>query len=581
MDYALETTFDVKFTSRNTSGVPTTLAGTPDIDIYEDNGTTQITGADTLTADFDAITGLNNLRIAATAANGFESGKSYSAVISSGTVGGTSVVGEVVCNFSIERSAAATDLANGTDGLGAIKSDTAATLVDTADMQPKLGTVTDLGGGATLADNNSDIAGATFSSSTDSLEVIKDALLTAAAVNSEVDTALQDIGLDHLISAAVTGSDIADDSIIAQLADDAATADWDNYDNTANSLQALRVQGDAAWTTGGGGSLTQIINVVPRIPSAINIGDTAATRIGCSLVNSVDDLPTAAEITPGTISIDRKEVGGTSWSNVVNAAAMSELDGEVYYDEVFDTSTGYEEGDQLRFSFASVAVVADSNTYEIFGVFGSQFYSYIREHEIGAGFGAFPATVTVTDGTNPIQGASVMILDGSTTVGLGTTDASGNYTFSLNSGTYTASVTKPNYTFSPVSRTVTGTETGTLIDTDLEMTAVSVPSAPADASLCRVFGYIERPDGTPAKHVTIDVALVAASGGVKSNKIISGHTFTMQTDKNGDIIPKDLNRNDLMTPAGTTYEFTSADIEWSAESVSLTTSTYDLADLIT
>lgn len=33
-----------------------------------------------------------------------------------------------------------TDLDNGTDGLGAIKADTAAILVDTADMQPKLGT---------------------------------------------------------------------------------------------------------------------------------------------------------------------------------------------------------------------------------------------------------------------------------------------------------------------------------------------------------------------------------------------------------------------------------------------------------
>lgn len=104
MDYALETTFDVKFTSRNTSGVPTTLSGTPSVEIYEDNSTTQITSAETLTVDFDSVTGLNNLRIAATAANGFESGKSYSAVISAGTVGGTSVVGEVICNFSINRA---------------------------------------------------------------------------------------------------------------------------------------------------------------------------------------------------------------------------------------------------------------------------------------------------------------------------------------------------------------------------------------------------------------------------------------------------------------------------------------------
>ena len=52
--------------------------------------------------------------------------------------------------------------------------DLAAILTDTADMQPKLGTITDLGGGATLGANNADLAGATFSSSTDSQEAIRD-----------------------------------------------------------------------------------------------------------------------------------------------------------------------------------------------------------------------------------------------------------------------------------------------------------------------------------------------------------------------------------------------------------------------
>lgn len=106
-DFTLETTFDYKFTTRAFgSGVPTTLAGTPVIDVYEDNSLTQITGAETLTVDFDGITGYNNLRIVATTANGFEAGKSYSAVLSAGTVAGTSVIGETVMNFSIERSPA-------------------------------------------------------------------------------------------------------------------------------------------------------------------------------------------------------------------------------------------------------------------------------------------------------------------------------------------------------------------------------------------------------------------------------------------------------------------------------------------
>ena len=69
--------------------------------------------------------------------------------------------------------------------------------------------------------------------------------LSLANINTQCDTALSDIGLDHLISASVNGTDVADDSIIAQLVDDAATADWDNYDNTTASLEALNVDTDA------------------------------------------------------------------------------------------------------------------------------------------------------------------------------------------------------------------------------------------------------------------------------------------------------------------------------------------------
>lgn len=103
-DFAIESTIDFKFTSRNTSGVPTTLSGTPAVEIYEDNSITQITAGITLTADFDSVTGLNNLRVAATAANGYSTNKSYAAVISAGTVGGTSVVGEVIAQFTLQKA---------------------------------------------------------------------------------------------------------------------------------------------------------------------------------------------------------------------------------------------------------------------------------------------------------------------------------------------------------------------------------------------------------------------------------------------------------------------------------------------
>ncbi len=59
-------------------------------------------------------------------------------------------------------------------------------------------------------------------------------------VQSEVNDALVALGLDHLVSASVAGSDVADNSIVAKLVSKESTADWDDYVNTTDSLQAQR-----------------------------------------------------------------------------------------------------------------------------------------------------------------------------------------------------------------------------------------------------------------------------------------------------------------------------------------------------
>lgn len=132
MDRTLEDTFFIAFTTRAfATGIPTGIAGGAVISVYENNSTTQITAGVSLQANLDSVTGFNVVTIIATAANGFEAGKDYNLVITTGTVDGVSVVGEVIGTFSLSLSAAAKDLANATDGLGAIKADTAAILVDT------------------------------------------------------------------------------------------------------------------------------------------------------------------------------------------------------------------------------------------------------------------------------------------------------------------------------------------------------------------------------------------------------------------------------------------------------------------
>ena len=104
-DFRLGDTFDTKFTTVTTTGAPTALAsGT--VVAYPGNSTTEVTGGITLSADFDGRTGLNNVRVVATSGNGYATATNYQLVLSVGTVGGTSVVGYVIAEFSIEARSA-------------------------------------------------------------------------------------------------------------------------------------------------------------------------------------------------------------------------------------------------------------------------------------------------------------------------------------------------------------------------------------------------------------------------------------------------------------------------------------------
>jgi len=106
-DITLGDTIYIRFTTRAfATGVPTTLAGTPVLSIYEENNLVQITAGVSVTADYDSVTGLNQATIVATSGNGYESGKSYDLVITTGTVSSVSVVGEVVGSFTVESSSA-------------------------------------------------------------------------------------------------------------------------------------------------------------------------------------------------------------------------------------------------------------------------------------------------------------------------------------------------------------------------------------------------------------------------------------------------------------------------------------------
>ena len=154
-DIRLGDTIDLKFTTRQfSSGAPFTLAGTPSVAAYPSNSTTEITAGITLTVDFDARTGLNNIRVVATSGNGYLTATNYTLVVTAGTVDGVSVVGECVGSFSIEaRSALMPTVAARTLAVsagGAADADAVAISADTV-AADRLETMLDGTGGNTLS----------------------------------------------------------------------------------------------------------------------------------------------------------------------------------------------------------------------------------------------------------------------------------------------------------------------------------------------------------------------------------------------------------------------------------------------
>lgn len=269
------------FNTNAIAGESITVATDGTVRVYKDGNTTQTTTGATFSENFDNVTG-THLAVIDTSADGtfYSEGSDFLVMFEGATIDGKAI-NAWVGSFSLANRAglmpttagrkldvsaggeAGVDWANvgsptTTLNLSGTTVKTATDVeTDTADIQSRLpaalvsgrmsADAVAISGSTTAADNveanigNLDAA------------VSSRSTVTTAQVNSEVDTALSDIGLDHLVSASVAGADVADNSIIAKLASKSATADWDSYNNTTDSHEALRDRGDAAWTTGEGG----------------------------------------------------------------------------------------------------------------------------------------------------------------------------------------------------------------------------------------------------------------------------------------------------------------------------------------
>jgi hypothetical protein len=94
------------------------------------------------------------------------------------------------------------------------------------------------------------------------------------------------------------------------------------------------------------------------------------------------------------------------------------------------------------------------------------------------GTGARTITVTVDDGTNPLENAAVRYTEGANTY-IGSTDVSGNITFNLDDATYTVAIYKAGYTFVGTTLVVTGDSSPTY---SMSQIVITPPGDPAQTT---------------------------------------------------------------------------------------------------
>lgn len=195
--------------------------------------------------------------------------------------------------------------------------------------------------------------------------------------------------------------------------------------------------------------------------------------------------------------------------------------------------------------------------------------------------GAFPITITVTDGTQPLQNVQYNVYDGGNAlVGFGQTNASGNGTISANAGTYTVALAKGGYTFAATTRTVTGAQTGTLVN-NLVMTVVSPITPPSDPTMQTLQGTLRSITG-PAENVEVAISLVPTNA--NRPLTVNGNTITFTaaaplTDNTG-FFTINLPRTDLFDDqAQAFYHIVCQPAEIDLDGIALGTSPVDISTL--
>lgn len=290
------------------------------------------------------------------------------------------------------------------------------------------------------------------------------------------------------------------------------------------------------------GGMTALPNAVPGAAGGVFIaGSNASTLVAALSVTGDVEIGGMLDITSSLLVGGAFTVSGTTTLSI-SGFTLTQIGEAVrdtdYTSTVSDTLGGFVAPAGIRAAVGLASANLDTQLANI----------------LGTGAGSFPITVTVVDGSAvAIQNALVWISDGVTAISQ-QTNASGHATYSLNAATYTVAITKAGYSFTPTTRTVTGSQTGTLVN-NLVMTAVNVPpSPPANPAKGTIYGNVVRSDGASPTGIVITATLMNSSGQPHAvsvgGNMLAPVIHQTNPDGNGDW-EIDLFGNDDITPVGT------------------------------
>jgi hypothetical protein len=213
-----------------------------------------------------------------------------------------------------------------------------------------------------------------------------------------------------------------------------------------------------------------------------------------------------------------KWLRGLFRKSAMDATAKSEINtGGGTYDETADSL------EAIADSGGGGLTQADVRT--AIGMQSANLDTQLAALSASTGSGPYPLVLTVTDGTDPLEGAGVLVVHGAENY-RGLTASNGTITFNLNTaGTWTITAACVGYTYAG------GTVTTAAGAATVTMTAISI-TPPATGYTTCVFTVLDTDNVTPLAGAQVEFQMIAAPAGSTGFEF-NGAAVILTADVNG------------------------------------------------